>query len=185
MAKCAICKSKKGKRKCKAGDAFICSLCCGQSRVPEKCGDCSYYKDPALRRNYKKIPFYGTQQMSGSPEREKIGNTIESMVCKLEAESKESFRDSAAIKLMELCFDKFHFKDAEIKFSDATQRDQFRQMLEAIEQDLPNAPEERLIKVMSARSIDQCREGRLASMNTCGSLKSGCKGGTGRQNYVP
>ena len=32
MAKCLICNSRKGKRKCKAKNGFICSLCCGKNR---------------------------------------------------------------------------------------------------------------------------------------------------------
>jgi hypothetical protein len=43
MAKCSACNFQRGKRKCLADTAFICSLCCGQTRTPEKCTGCSFY----------------------------------------------------------------------------------------------------------------------------------------------
>ncbi len=137
MAKCTICKSKKGKRRCKADNTFICSLCCGQSRNPDKCNGCSFYKDPSLQRNYRKVPFYETYQMSGSMELEDISNVIESTLCSFEFENEELFQDNDAIELLELFFNKYHFKDLELKFKNSVQKSQFQKIIQACEQDLP------------------------------------------------
>lgn len=161
MAKCTICKSKKGKRKCKADDTFICSLCCGQSRNQDKCAGCSFYKNPALQRNYRKVPFYEIPQMSGSIELEDIGNVIESTLCSMALESNELFQDKDAIKLIELFFDKYHFKDEELRFADTLQKKNFHEIIEVCAQDLPSITHDELVKVMAAiyRSIQRRTNG--------------------------
>jgi hypothetical protein len=99
--------------------------------------------------------------MSASIELEDISHVIESILCKLEFESEEHFTDITASKLIEIYFDKFHFKDSDINFSNATQRDQFNQILQVVKQDLPNVQEEQLVKVMAAvyRSIQRRTNG--------------------------
>lgn len=155
MAKCTICKSRKGKRKCKVDDTFICSLCCGQSRNQDKCTDCSFYKNSASQRNYRKVPFYEIAQMSASIELEDIGNVIESTLCNMALEGRELFQDKDAIKLIELFFDKYHFKDNELQFADTAQKTNFHKIIEVCQQDLASTPQEELVKVMAAvyRSI--------------------------------
>ena len=161
MAKCAICKSRKGKRKCKINDSFICSLCCGQSRNQEKCAGCSFYKNPALCRNYRKVPFYEIAQMSESLNLENISEVIESTLCSMAAGNSESFQDSDAIKLIELYFDKYYFKDDKLHFVDVEQEHNFHKIIEVCEQNLPSTPQEELIKVMAAvyRSIQRRTNG--------------------------
>lgn len=161
MAKCTICNSRKGKRKCKVDDTFICSLCCGQSRNPEKCNGCSFFKDALSQRNYRKVPFYEVHQMSASIELDEISNVVESTLCKFELESGGSFSDNNASKLIELYFDKFHFNDADLKFSNAAQEDQFNQILQVFNQDLPIVSEEQLVKVLATvyRSIQRRTNG--------------------------
>ncbi len=161
MAKCTICKSKKGKRKCKEDDTFICSLCCGQSRNQDKCTGCSFYKDPALNRNYRKVPFYNIYQMSDSIELEDISNVIESTLCNIALENRESFQDKDAIKLIELFFDKYHFKDDELQFVDTVQKNNFYKIIEVCQQDVASTPQEELVKVMAAvyRSIQRRTDG--------------------------
>ena len=116
MAKCSICHSRKGKRKCMAEDSFVCSLCCGQSRNPDKCTGCSYYKDVSHNKNYRKVPFYGTQQMSDSMELQDISNVVESILCGFDIEAEDEFTDKVALQLLELAFDKYHFKDLGANF---------------------------------------------------------------------
>lgn len=157
MAKCTLCNSRKGKRKCKAEDSFICSLCCGQSRNPGRCTGCVHYKDVSQDRNYRKVPFYGTEHMSDSMTLQGISNAIESILCIFDIESENEFTDKAAQQLLEAAFDKYHFKDSELSFNDSATKIRFEKMSQIIEQDLPDVPEEQLIKVMAAiyRSIQR------------------------------
>ncbi len=161
MAKCTICKTRKGKRKCKVDDTFICSLCCGQSRNQDKCTDCSFYKNPALQRNYRKVPFYEIAKMSGSMELEDVGNVIESTLCSMGLESRELFQDKDAIKLIELFFDKYYFKDEKLQFVDTVQKNNFHKILETCAQDLASTPQDDLVKVMATiyRSIQRRTNG--------------------------
>ncbi|MCW5212055.1 hypothetical protein VU04_04005 [Desulfobulbus sp. TB] len=161
MAKCSICNVKKGKRKCKADNTLICSLCCGQSRNQEKCTGCSFYDNAGVSRNYRKVPFYGTQQMADSIELGNIANVVESVFRVLDVDSNKLFRDSEASKLLELFFDKYHFKDETLQFADAVQEDNYHMMLEACEKDLGTVSVEKLIQVMAAvyRSIQRRTDG--------------------------
>ncbi len=161
MAKCTICNSRKGKRKCMADDSFICSLCCGQSRNPGKCTGCSHFKDVLHNRNYRKVPFYGTQHMSDSITLQGIANTIESILCGFDIEAKSEFTDKAALQLLEAAFDKYHFKENELSLNDSATKIRFEKMSQIIEQDLSNTAEEELIKVMAAvyRSIQRRTNG--------------------------
>lgn len=161
MAKCSICNAKKGKRKCKADDTLICSLCCGQSRNQEKCTACSFYDNSGLRRNYRKVPFYGTAQMADSAELEGIANFIESTFLTIDVDSKILFRDNDAMRLLELFFDKYHFQDEELHFADTMQEDNYQMILDVCEEDLGTVPLEKLLKVMGAiyRSIQKRTDG--------------------------
>ena len=142
-------------------DTFICSLCCGQSRNQEKCTGCSFYKNSVSNRNYRKVPFYEIAQMSDSFELEAISNVIESTLCNMALESRDLFQDKDAIKLIELFFDKYHFKDDELQFADILQRNNFHKILEVCHQDLASTPQEELVKVMAAvyRSIQRRTNG--------------------------
>ena len=138
---------------------MICSLCCGQSRSEEKCAGCSFYDGAGPRRNYRKVPFYGTQHMADSDELVKIGHVIESTLLAIDFES--DFRDSDASKLLELFFDQHHFNDEQLQFADATQEEHYRMLEQACEEDLDTVPQEKLIKVMAAihRSIQRQTDG--------------------------
>ena len=156
MAKCSVCNSRKGKRKCMKDSTFICSLCCGQSRTPDKCTGCSFYKDVSSSRNYRKVPFFEIQEMSNSQELQDISNVVESVMVTFSLETEE-FTDKNAAKLLELAFEKYYFKDSELTFSNAEQKDWFERMSQTIEQDLSNISKEQLIKVLASiyRSIQR------------------------------
>ncbi len=161
MAKCSICNSRKGKRKCKINETFICSLCCGQTRNIAECEGCSFFKNVGQNRNYRKVPFYEINQMSDSMELQDISNTIESILCDLELKYKELFNDKTAIRLLELFFDKYYFKDLELNFGTAEEKEQFNEMVAIIKQDLSSIPEEQCIKVVASiyRSIQRRTNG--------------------------
>lgn len=161
MAKCSICNSRKGKRKCMADNSFVCSLCCGQSRNPDKCSGCSFYKGVSHNRNYRKVPFYEIHQMSDSMELQEISNVVESILCRFDIEYEDEFTDKRALQLLELAFDKYHFKDSELVINNSELKIQFERMLQIIEQDLIDTSKERLVKVMASiyRSIQRRTNG--------------------------
>ncbi len=143
-----------------ADATFICSLCCGQSRTAAQCSGCSFYKDDSKNRNYRKVPFFEIQEMSNSFELQGISNVIESVLCALNIESEE-FTDQSAAKLLEISFDKYHFKDSELTFSNVVQKDWLDRISQAIEQDFQNVPGEQLIRVLATvyRSIQRRTNG--------------------------
>jgi hypothetical protein len=161
MAKCSICNSRKGKRKCIVEESFICSLCCGQSRKIDKCIGCSFFKVSSQNKNYRKIPHFGTQQMSGSDDLQDIGNVIESILCSFNLELDSEFKDSTALNLLELAFDKYHFNDLELSFSDPITENLFGRMIKIIKEELSTVPKERFVKVMASiyRSIQRRTNG--------------------------
>ena len=140
-----------------AEDSFICSLCCGQSRTLDKCTGCSFFKDALQNRNYRKVPYYGTQQMSDSKDLQDIGNVVESILCGFDIEPENEFKDRTALQLLELAFDKYHFNDSELSFNDSTLKILFERMLQIIEKDLADTSKEQFVKVMASiyRSIQR------------------------------
>jgi hypothetical protein len=140
-----------------AEDSLVCSLCCGQSRTLDKCTGCSFYRDASHNRNYRKIPYYGTKQMSDSMILQDISNVVESILCGFDVEARNEFKDKTALQLLELAFNKYHFKDSELSFSDPTLKIQFERMLQIIEEDLSDTSKEQLVKVMASiyRSIQR------------------------------
>ena len=150
MAKCTICKSKKGKRKCQIDGTFICSLCCGQKRNAIECAGCSFFKDISLSRNYRKVPFCGTEHMANSMELQDIANVIESTLCSFDLKNEATFTDKTALTLLELLFDHYHFHDAELNFENPMLKAYFDELLQIIKQDLQNVLEEQLVKVLGA-----------------------------------
>ena len=161
MAKCTICKSKKGKRKCQIDGTFICSLCCGQKRNTPECTGCSFFKDESQDRNYRKVPFCGTEKMANSMELQDIANTIESTFCSFDLENEATFTDKTVITLLELLFNHYHFHDSELDFEDSVLKAYFDKLLQIIKQDLSTVPEEQLVQVMGAiyRSIQRRTNG--------------------------
>jgi hypothetical protein len=79
MAKCSICKSRKGKRKCIAKNTYISSLCCGNYRQKEICGNCPNFKEVKLKRKYNEVPMYSLQMMDDSQDHQDYANAIESV----------------------------------------------------------------------------------------------------------
>jgi len=161
MAKCVVCNSKKGKRYCKAENAYICSLCCGQTRSFEKCSGCSFYEGSSIYRNYKKVPYFNTQQMSDSIELQEISNVVESILCSFDMESNDEFTDKIALNLLELAFDKYYFQDSVKSLNKSPLKAQLEQFIELIENDLPEISKEEILKVMASiyRSIQRRTNG--------------------------
>ncbi len=161
MAKCSICKSRKGKRKCSAWGDFVCAVCCGKSRNPDRCLGCSYYKDDLHSRNYRKVPFYGIQQMADSIELQDISSVVESILCEIDTETESKLSDITAMRILELAFDKYHFKDTQLVFRSSRLKMYLERMIQVIDKELSNTSEEKVVKVMAAiyRSIQRRTNG--------------------------
>ncbi len=157
MAKCTICNSRKGKRKCKATDTFICSLCCGQSRTIEQCEGCSFFKDASANRNYRKVPHYTTKEMAANVELEEISGVIETALCQVWVSGGTAVNDRTAARMVELMLDKYHFNDKEPLPDNSLESAAYHLFSQAIDKQLPEVSEEKLVKVLTAvyRSIQR------------------------------
>ncbi len=157
MAKCTVCHSRKGKRKCKATETFICSLCCGESRGPGKCEGCSFFRSASASRNYRSVPYYSTQEMADSFEMEGISNVIETALCRVWSADGENVNDRTVARLVELLLDKYHFNDKEQPIDDPVLAPGYQLFSRTIKSELSHVPAEELVKVLAAvyRSIQR------------------------------
>ena len=156
MAKCTLCNSRKGKRKCKASDTFICSLCCGESRNQEKCEGCSFFKG-AGGRNYRKVPYYTTLEMTNNPELEILSSVIETALCKVWQADPYRVTDRTVTALVELLLDQYHFNDTPPTLTDPVVAPAAQLLMEILERKLPPVSAQTLVKVLTAvhRSIQR------------------------------
>ena len=156
MAKCTICNSRKGKRKCKATETFVCSLCCGESRTEEKCDGCSFFKSAATR-NYRSVPHYTTEQMAVNQDLEGIANVIESTLCRVWANDPHNVNDRAAARLVELMIDRYHFNDGTPQAYSPVLEEGFRLFSQNTEKTFSQLHSEEVVKILVAvyRSIQR------------------------------
>jgi hypothetical protein len=88
--------------------------------------------------------------MSDSMELQDISNVVESNLCRFDIEYENEFTNKRALQLLELAFDKYHFKDSELAINNSELKIQFERMLQIIEQDLIDTSKEQLVKVMAS-----------------------------------
>lgn len=146
MAKCSICNSRKGKRKCLIADGLICSLCCGNTRTEEACSECVFYQKP--KKKYNEVPAYSLSEMDGNMELESYGNSIEGALCAYDIENEGKLNDSDAIRIIELLIDKYHFQDQEIEQEHQTIVNGFNYVDKSIREDLKDVENEKIVKVL-------------------------------------
>lgn len=146
MAKCPICVSRKGKRKCLTLGSLVCSQCCGERRTDESCVECAYYQAP--KRKYNEVPAYSTSDMSGNIELEAYGNSIEGALCAYDFKLNKILKDSDAIKIIEMLIDKYHFKDQAVNEKDELILNGFMYVDEAIRKDLKDVETETIVKIL-------------------------------------
>jgi len=146
MAKCPICNSRKGKRKCSLADNLICSLCCGNTRTEEACSECGFYKKP--KRNYNEVPAYSVSDMDGNMELESYGNSIEGALCTYDDKNENILRDHEAIKILELLIDLYHFKEKSIGEESPLILNGVKHLESAINEDLNNVINEEIVKIL-------------------------------------
>jgi len=146
MAKCPICNSRKGKRKCLIADGLICSLCCGNTRTEEACSECVFYQKP--KKKYNEVPAYSVSEIDGNMELESYGNSIEGALCAYDIENEGKLNDSDAIRIIELLIDKYHFQDQEIEQEHQTIVNGFNYVDKSIREDLKDVENEKIVKVL-------------------------------------
>ncbi len=146
MAKCPICNSKKGKRKCLINDAFICSLCCGNTRKVETCSECAFYQKP--RKKYHEVPAYSVSDMQRNRELESYGNTVEGALCAYDINNGRKLNDHDAIRIIELLIDRYHFNDLEIDSENQQIINGVHYIDDAIKNDLQNVNNEVIVKIL-------------------------------------
>jgi len=150
MAKCTVCDSRKGKRKCNITGTFICSLCCGETREQEKCEGCSFVSPVLASRNYRSVPYFSTEEMAKSPELEGIAENIETLLCMVWAADGENVNDRTAARLVEMMIDRYHFKDIEQLIMEPTLASGYQLLFQAVSKELKHVPAEKLVKVLAA-----------------------------------
>lgn len=161
MAKCTICNSRKGKRRCKATATMICSLCCGENRNREECAGCSFFSGRAVGKNYRKVPHYTTEEMAASPELEDISNIIETSLCEIWAADSEHVNDRTVLRVIETVLDQYHFDTGEPDIENGVLAAGYQHLAKAIREELGQVPVEKLVKVLTAvyRSVQRRTNG--------------------------
>lgn len=164
MAKCPLCGQRKGKRKCQAVEAFICSPCCGTQRNDEQCRGCLYFSN-APRRNYKAIPRYSTQEMADSSDLEQRASAIESALARLD--QNQDLRDENIKSLLENLLDTYHFQDQEILFDSEQDREHYQTLASVLEKKLKKIPTEEKVKILAAiyKSLNRHTRGSREYLN--------------------
>ena len=157
MAKCTICNSRKGKRKCQATSTFICSRCCGESRSEDQCGGCSFFGGGAVRRNYRKLPYYTISEMEASGENESISSIIESTLVMIWNSDRSLVNDRTALRLVEMLLDHYHFAEEPGEVKDQALAVGYQALLDNLANELDQVEPEKLVKVLGAvyRSIQR------------------------------
>lgn len=150
MAKCTVCDSRKGKRKCRSSGTFICSLCCGETREPETCEGCSFISPVSASRNYRSVPYFSTEEMAESPELEGIAENIETLLCMVWAADGENVNDRTAARLVERMIDRYHFKDDKQPITELAIASGEQLLSQAVSKELKHVPAEKLVKVLAA-----------------------------------
>lgn len=148
LAKCPICNTKKGKRRCLAVDGYVCTLCCGKTRKAEACQGCSFYKEPALPPKYDQVPAYTVRQMSNSMDLQVWSNAIEGAICAFDRDTGGTITDDVPIRIMELLLDNYYFKEEVLAFDNELIEKGFYQVNQAIQDDIEEASIENIIKVL-------------------------------------
>ena len=146
MAKCFICNSKKGKRKCLIVDGLICSQCCGNTRTEAACLECAYYQKP--KRKYNEVPAYSVSEMDENITLASYGNTIEGALCAYDIRSDGKLKDSDAIKIIELLIDKYHFQDQKMDEENELIANGVNYVEKAIIEDLQKVGNDKIVKIL-------------------------------------
>ena len=166
MAKCHLCNSRKGKRKCLATNSFVCSICCGNSRNGAKCGGCSFFKDDKLSRNYSKTPYIPLQEMADNIDLQDYANVIESTICQFDLDHHQNVTDKQVSRLLELLLDKYFFGDPTSNFENELEKEWVELIDSAVQDDLGELGNQEVSQVIGTiyRSIKRRTSGNREYM---------------------
>lgn len=141
MAKCPVCNTRKGKRKCRiVNDDFVCSLCCANTRKEELCLDCVFYQPP--QHDYDAVPAFSATVMVNNHALQSFQQLIEN-ACGVAS-------PQDAIAVFELLINKYHFKETEIKTDNLLWQSAFESADNVIKNNLKDVDNETLINLLGA-----------------------------------
>ena len=146
MAKCPICNSRQGKRKCFLVDDLICSRCCVSKRKAEVCSECGFYQKPKIK--YNNVPAYSTSEMESNMELESYGNSVEGALCAYDIESGNMLNDSDAIRIIELLINIHHFNVQDIEGESQTIINGVGFIEGTIKEDLKDVNNDVIVKIL-------------------------------------
>ncbi len=138
-------------------EAFICSLCCGETREQEKCAGCSFFKPVAASRNYRDVPYFSTEEMAASLELERIAEHIETALCQAWSADGANVNDGTAARLLELMMDTYHFNNEAPSIDEPSLAAGNQLLSRTVRDELGHVPADQLVKVLAAvyRSIQR------------------------------
>lgn len=141
MAKCPVCNTRKGKRKCGiVNDQFVCSLCCANTRKEEICLDCVFYQPP--QHNYDVVPAFSAAVLANNHALQNYSDQLEN------AYNASNPQDALAI--IELLINKYHFNETEIQSSNAVWQAGFESADNLIKAELQEIDNETLVNLLGA-----------------------------------
>ncbi len=148
MAKCILCNSRKGKRKCARENGPVCSVCCGETREAEHCQGCEFFRRREPRRNYADIPRFTTQQMDDDSNLQSYANTVEATLCLWDHYHGGALADDSAIRVIEMLLDRFYYCDSEVASADPMLLEGLDMVLKSMAEDLSDVPVETVVKIL-------------------------------------
>ncbi len=146
MAKCPICNSRQGKRKCFLVDDLICSRCCVSKRKAEVCSECGFYQKPKIK--YNNVPAYSTSEMESDMDLESYGNSVEGALCAYDIEIGNMLNDSDAIRIIELLINIYHFNVQDIEGESQTVINGVGFIEGTIKEDLKDVNNDVIVKIL-------------------------------------
>ncbi len=149
MAKCILCKQKKGKRNCLIAGTLICSLCCGETRTVDDCQGCPHYRETRPRNLYRDIPSIPLPEMAGNDELQEYANGIEGTLCAFDAREKGTLTDNTALRTLELLLDKYYFKKESLNFESKLLEELFSMVENTIKEDLADVDAGTVSKIIA------------------------------------
>ncbi|NCO56345.1 MAG: hypothetical protein COZ21_05075 [Bacteroidetes bacterium CG_4_10_14_3_um_filter_31_20] len=149
MAICAICNTRKGKRKCIDSDTFVCSQCCGSTRNTEKCTGCEFNNPTGFEKNpYISVPGFSIKQMADNISLQNFSEVIENEICKFDYEHNMQLKDDIALHVLELLLDKFYFKKEIIPGENELLNEFYNMIIWAISKNLQGVSQNDIAKIL-------------------------------------
>lgn len=140
-AKCPVCNTRKGKRKCGiVNNKFVCSLCCANTRKKELCLDCVFYQPPQY--NYDAVSAFSAAVLTNNHALQNYQHLIEKAL--------NSNTSEDTLTMLELLINKYHFQETEIKSDNSLWQSGFKAADNVITTDLKDLDNETLINLLGA-----------------------------------